>query len=119
MRFEGRTLRASVAAYEAWVGPRNGLWVLHKCDNPPCINPDHLFLGDVGDNVRDMWEKGRGVAPVLKGSTSPSSKLNEADVRCVRELLIDGISLAEIGRMFGVTRQAIFRIKKGLSWRTT
>lgn len=41
----------------------DGMCILHRCDNPPCINIDHLFLGSVQDNIRDMWSKGRGVVP--------------------------------------------------------
>lgn len=50
-------------AWEARYGSTNGLWVLHKCDNPACYNPDHLFLGTAQDNVKDMWAKGRGWRP--------------------------------------------------------
>ena len=42
-------------------------WVLHKCDNPSCVRPDHLFLGDVLVNNRDMWSKGRGKSPYFVG----------------------------------------------------
>jgi hypothetical protein len=56
----GRPLKAHRVAWESTVGPiPDGLCVLHRCDNPACVNPDHLFLGTVGDNNTDMTAKGR------------------------------------------------------------
>lgn len=56
----GRRQRAHRMAYESFVSEiPDGLWVLHKCDVPPCINPDHLFLGTAQDNTQDMIKKGR------------------------------------------------------------
>lgn len=52
--------RASWIVHRGTIPP--GLHVLHRCDNPPCTNPDHLFLGTTKDNVRDLWDKGRGNA---------------------------------------------------------
>lgn len=64
-----QTVRAHRLAYETWVGPiPEGHVVRHKCDNPPCINPDHLETGTPADNTRDMYDRGRaywqrGVVP--------------------------------------------------------
>lgn len=53
------TRGAHVVSYELAFGSTEGRWVLHRCDNPPCVRPDHLFLGDARDNARDMKAKGR------------------------------------------------------------
>lgn len=70
-------------AYRLCVGPlAPGARVLHKCDNPPCCNPRHLFLGTQAANVADMIAKGRHVAP--KGAASGNAKLNDEQVRAIR-----------------------------------
>lgn len=58
--YKGKITLAHRAAWDGLCGPiPQGLWVLHKCDNPPCVNPDHLFIGDRKDNMRDCASKGR------------------------------------------------------------
>lgn len=64
VNFKGKIRKAHRVAWELSFGiVPDGLSVLHKCDNPPCINPDHLFVGDQQDNINDMFTKGRQKAP--------------------------------------------------------
>lgn len=103
----------------AWMlthGPiPEGMKVLHHCDNPPCCNPDHLFLGTDMDNTVDKCSKGRQRGAV--GGQNPAAKLDESKVRRIRELLITGQSARSIAIDFMVTGTTIGYIKKGKTWR--
>lgn len=76
-----------------------GLFVLHKCDNRRCVNPDHLFLGTHEDNMRDMVAKKRQAV----GSKVASSKLTEEAVRQIRALRQSGMKYREIAEAFGLS----------------
>lgn len=108
--------RVTYAHRVAWMLTRgsipDGINVCHKCDNPPCVNPDHLFLGTQADNMRDSAEKGRAAAGALK-----RSKLTPALVREVRTLLRAGWTQQKIADRLGtVTRSAIGLINQGRRW---
>lgn len=116
VRFDGRTWKAHRLAFTAWrESIPEGLFVLHRCDNPPCINPAHLFVGTAADNNWDKARKGRGVNPVYASAEAPAAKLTPAQVEEIRGL-IGRLTLQQIGDRYGVTKQAIYRIKKGKSW---
>lgn len=84
-------------------GDIDGLDVCHTCDNPPCVNPAHLFLGTAKDNMRDMRRKGRG-----------RSKLSPAQVHEIRVLWAQGgIKQHELAERFGVAFQTISKIVRG------
>jgi hypothetical protein len=91
-----------------------GMFVCHSCDNPPCCNPDHLFLGTHQENMSDKVAKGRQTAMV--GTKNPSSKLTEDDVRQIRKLYADGINMPRLAAVFGVTKQAIYLIVHRRKW---
>lgn len=113
--------RAHRVSYEVFIGPiPAGMFVCHKCDNPPCVNPSHLFLGTLGDNNKDMRLKQRGFVPEpVRGSKHHSAKLTEQDVIDIKGLLRSGeISQAEISRRYGVSKTLVSRIKKGKVWAT-
>lgn len=108
-------------SWELTHGPiPDGFSVLHRCDNPPCVRPDHLFLGTYSDNGRDMAAKGRGGGAYFAdrtGTKNHSAKLNDEAVREVRRLLATGHSDAAIGRRFQVSPDTIRRIKRGEIWK--
>ncbi len=85
--------------------------VMHSCDNPACINPAHLGIGTIKDNVIDMERKGRARKSV--GSAHGQSKLEEADVRLIRSSPESGASLA---RRLGVSKVLVCQIRRGIGW---
>lgn len=121
---EGR-IQDTNAQRVAWLltnGPiPEGVFVLHRCDNPPCCNPAHLFLGTNADNVQDMIAKGRGGLQArperaARGERVSVSKLTEAQVLEIRALYAAGVRRG-LARRFGVHRHSITNIVNGKTWR--
>jgi hypothetical protein len=103
-------------AWELAHGPvPAGLWVLHHCDNPRCVRPDHLFLGDHHDNMRDMMAKGRHYSPALRGEQHGQAKLSEAQVREIRQLA-GTMGMEQIARRYGVSGSIVALIIKRRRW---
>ena len=86
-----------------------GLCALHKCDNPPCVREDHLFVGTYRDNVTDQMAKDR--KPI--GERHTLAKLTEENVREILTSPISGYVLAE---KFGVSPSLVKQVRKGISW---
>jgi hypothetical protein len=101
----------------SWIlhcGPMiQGNFVLHRCDNPPCCNPSHLFLGSKQDNARDAVAKGRQAL----GSRNGQSKLSESDVIEILRLLSVGISQPRIAAGFGISTRTVSKINTGTRWK--
>ena len=118
VKYAGEVMKAHRLAYETWVGPLDpGHFVCHTCDNPPCINPDHLFAGTPADNNWDKVRKGRARGGSMPGELHPSHVLTEAAVVEIRRRLQAGEKGAHVAREYGVTPAAISRIKKRQTWR--
>jgi hypothetical protein len=107
----GRRLsKAHRVAWESVNGPiPRGAHILHHCDNPPCVRPDHLYAGSHADNMRDMAQRARAVAT--------GARLREDQVRLARRLVTAGASQTHVARLLGVTQGAISRLCHGRAWR--
>lgn len=110
-------IKAHRAAWLLTKGPiPKGLNVLHKCDNPPCVRPDHLFLGTFADNSQDAARKGRLVfqayperAPV--GERVGGAKLKDVEAQEIRRLYQTGDwSQPQLARRYGVSQAAIWYV---------
>ena len=110
----GRQRRMARYVFETTYGPiPPAMVVCHACDNPACVNPDHLFLGTVRDNVHDRDRKGRQVSP--HGEHHWSAKLTTAQVIAIRRLAT-GVSCKSLATRFGVSPEQISRILTYKSW---
>ena len=104
----------------------NNSFVLHKCDNPKCCNPQHLFLGTQSDNVADMISKGRNVKSsqlslimkthAARGDRNGMAKLNQSDVNGIRLLLRAGMLQKDIASLFSICQQSVSDIKLNRYW---
>lgn len=115
--YRGKGIRAHRLA---WIAAKGSVppetQVLHKCDTPLCVNPEHLFLGTHLDNMRDASKKGRlhGKPPRKIGEAHPAAKLTEQQVL---EIRASGIGCRIAARMYGVTSDHILHIRSGRKWR--
>lgn len=111
----GQVLYTHRLAWELTNGPiPDGQWALHKCDNPPCCNPAHLFLGTQTENMADAASKLR----MHNGEKHGIAKLTDVEVIEIRRLYASGdATLPALAKQFGVTISPIHAIVNGRTWK--
>jgi len=102
-------------SYELSIGPiPQHLYVRHRCDNPPCVRPDHLIIGTQADNIADASKRDR----IRHGSTHPEAKLTEQSVEAIRHAYAKGDQTeASLASKYDVTWSTISQILRGKTWR--
>lgn len=111
----GKRWKAHRYAYFLTHGPiKDGKCVCHHCDNPPCCNPDHLFLGTHQDNMADMFRKNRRKTP--RGEDSATHKLTESTVKEILKDRRSGMSQPALSRKYSIPEPTIAHITQGTNW---
>lgn len=129
--FQGRSRLAHDVSYVLDHGhepPPETPFILHHCDNKPCVRPSHFYAGTKADNSRDAVARGRTATGdrstsrlhpevLVRGEQARSAKLTEVQVREIRRLWAEGnITQVALGDMYGVAGQSINMIVRGLAW---
>ena len=107
-----KVLAAHRVSWELYRGPVNDLHVLHRCDNPCCVNPDHLFLGTHQENIADCKAKGRAIR--ARGAQASNAKLTEDQAHQIRR---SRKKLREIAAEFDIGLPAVSAIRCGKTWK--
>lgn len=117
LKIRKRSYKAPTVAFALFVGPIPvGLCVCHRCDNPPCVNPRHLFLGTQRDNVRDCWDKGRRTKiRDQNGEANCQAKLTERDVKHFRNHYRPPMD--KWAKRYGVSQQLLYRVLSREIWK--
>lgn len=120
LKIKGKTEYAHRLSYSLHNGEIDSdIKVCHKCDNPSCVNPYHLFLGTQSDNMKDCYDKGRSkIKPhSMSGAENPNAKLTEEEVIKIKSLIENGDTEQSIASKFNVSQGLINSIKKGKLWK--
>jgi hypothetical protein len=107
-------------SYELAYGPiPDGLHICHRCDNPPCVRPDHLFAGTRSENIRDAVQKGRKGRPpnMTIGEDHPQSRLTTPQVVEIRQLSQQGLTAPQIAVRYGVSPGTVLDVIRRRTWR--
>ena len=119
-----KTVRAHRFSYELFVGPVEKKLVLHKCDTPACVRPDHLFLGTWLDNMEDKCRKGRHVSGtkgrpdlVVRGIDHGNAKLTEEGVLDIRQNYVPRkVPLSFFAKKYDVSMSLVSQVVSGSIW---
>jgi len=106
--FKAHRLSASLAGLSI-----DGLFVCHRCDNPSCVNPDHLFVGTTADNLADAARKGR----TSRGEHRPAARLTEEKARALYACVQGGMTYQAAADRFGVAMITAYKLCRGITWR--
>lgn len=112
----GRPVKAHRASWELHHGPiPAGAFVLHRCDNPACVNPQHLEVGSHVKNMADMRARGRARG----GRPEGNPKIDAAQALAIRRARADGATLADLAAQYGLrSKSSIANIVNGATWRS-